>query len=97
MQAELRYCIYEDQFAKKDKIIILFKSCLLALKNFKLKRIFSLNEIRRILMNTCKPQATEVPDGNPTAPEKGEQEYDEQTKEMVYIGMKIIHRAIHAD
>ena len=24
-------------------------------------------------------------------------EYDEQTKEMVYIGMKIIHRAIHTD
>ena len=73
MQAELRYCIYEEQFAKKDKIIILFKSCLLALKNFKLKRIFSLNEIKRILMNSCKPQATEAADGNPTAPA----EYDE--------------------
>lgn len=93
MQAELRYCIYEDQFMKKDKIIILFKSCLLALKNFKLKRIFSLNEIKRILMNTCKPQAAEAPDGNPEQP----QQYDEQTREMVYIGMKIIHRAIHKD
>jgi len=31
LQAELRYSIYEEHFKEKEKIIILFKSCLLAL------------------------------------------------------------------
>jgi len=62
MQAELRYCIYEDLFNETDKIIVLFKSCLLALKTFKQKRISSLNEIKRILMNTCKPERESTDD-----------------------------------
>ena len=32
LQAELRHCIYEDQFQDLQKIIILFKACLLILK-----------------------------------------------------------------
>ena len=54
MQAELRYCIYEENLKNKDKIIILFKMCLLALKKFDVKRINALNEIKRILMTICK-------------------------------------------
>lgn len=53
MQAELRFCIYEENYSKIDKIIILFKGCLKALKTFGRKRIQSLDEIRRILIHFC--------------------------------------------
>lgn len=59
MQAELRYCIYENNLNDKNKIITLFKMCLLALKKFDSSRINSLNEIKRILMAICKPKSYE--------------------------------------
>lgn len=59
MQAELRYCIYEENLKNPDKIIILFKMCLLALKKFNSSRINSLNEIKRILLAICKPKSFE--------------------------------------
>ena len=59
MQAELRYCIYEDSLNDLDKIITLFKMCLLALKKFNSSRINSLNEIKRILLAICKPKSFE--------------------------------------
>jgi hypothetical protein len=34
MQAELRYCIYENNLVNRKKIITLFKMCLLALQTF---------------------------------------------------------------
>jgi hypothetical protein len=59
MQAELRYCIYENNLSDKNKIITLFKMCLLALKKFDSSRINSLNEIKRILLAICKPKSYE--------------------------------------
>ena len=59
MQAELRYCIYEENMTKPDKIITHFKMCLLALKKFKSSRITALNEIKRILMTIVKPESYE--------------------------------------
>ena len=60
MQAELRYCIYEENLKDPDKIITLFKMCLLALKKFNSSRINSLNEIKRILLAICKPKSFEA-------------------------------------
>ena len=59
MQAELRYCIYEENLKDPDKIITHFKMCLLALKKFHSKRINALNEIKRILLAICKPKSFE--------------------------------------
>lgn len=53
LQAELRYCIDYENLSKKKNIIILFKSCFLALRSFEKKRILSLGEIKRILAHTC--------------------------------------------
>jgi len=82
MQAELRYCIYEENYSKIDKIIILFKGCLKALKDFNKKRIQSLDEIRRILIHFCSLES---------------KEYNTQVKQMVYIGSKIIYEATDKD
>ena len=59
MQAELRYCIYEENLKDPDKIITHFKMCLLALKKFNSSRITALNEIKRILLAICKPKSFE--------------------------------------
>ena len=59
MQAELRYCIYEENLRETNKIITHFKMCLLALKTFKQKRILALNEIKRILLAICDPKSYE--------------------------------------
>ena len=59
-------------------MLILFKSCLLALNTFKKKRILSLDEVKRILIETCRRTP----------------EYNETVKEIVYLGIKIIHLAI---
>ena len=69
MQAELRYCIYEENLSARDKIITLFKMCLLALRRFNSSRINSLNEIKRILLAICKPQSFENVEQN-TATDK---------------------------
>lgn len=82
MQAELRYCIYEENYSKIDKIIILFKGCLKALKDFNKKRIQSLDEIRRILIHFCSLES---------------KEYSSQVKQMVFIGSKIIYEATDKD
>jgi len=121
MQAELRYCIYENNLSDKNKIITLFKMCLLALKKFDSSRINSLNEIKRILLAICKPKSYENMEPgkateksskglenelSPDAAKKDGQDkemaptkfpYDEQTKELLYIGTKIFHEAIMKD
>lgn len=81
LQIELRHCIYDENFEDKQKIIILFKACLLTLYKFKTKKTFSLDEIKRILIHTCKHK----------------QVYDETIKQLVYIGIKIIFQVVKTE
>jgi len=74
LQAELRHCIYEDQFQDLQKIIILFKACLLILKTRTKNKILSLDEVQKIVVKTCREET----------------EYTDTVKQIVYLGIKII-------
>ena len=63
---------------KKKNIITLFKACYLALKTFTNKRILSLSEIKRIIIHTT---------GNSVQTETKVPAYDEDSKQIVHIGI----------
>jgi len=46
----LRTAIHEERLKDHKKVLVLFRSCLLALQTFEKKRILSLDEVKRVLM-----------------------------------------------
>lgn len=79
LQMELKYCIHEEQYVNKDKIIILLKAFLLALKSFKKNRPPSLDEVKKIMIDACSF--------------RGEQ-YDITIKTIVHIGSRILFQVV---
>lgn len=71
-----------EGFADRAKIIILLKSCLLALKKFSVKRIQCLSEIKTILVHIAAGKAASV---------------DQDKKMILFTGMRIVSMAINHD
>lgn len=87
MKTELKQWINEDmdKSGSQDKLIILLKSCLLALKKFEEKRIKCLAEIKQILLDTAKSQP-----GN-------DDEAKLHKKTILFTSLRIISMAINSD
>ena len=96
MKAELRSCIDQDRFADGQKIITLLKSCRLALKKFKTKRIQSLSEIKTILVHAAA-QEGDIASAEDGTQEAGRSKALMQKKMILFTGIRIISMAIHED
>ena len=54
-----------------------------------MKRVLCLNEVKRILLHVCKGEKSE---------EEAQKNFDAaEVKELVYVGIKIMHKAIGSD